>query len=204
MRVEWRVVNAADYGMPQRRRRVFIVGHLAGTPGHARADRGAPKPCSFAMVYWQGLPCTQERTYAEPVELDTDLARLSRSFNRKGEFHPWQNAGSMVNGRAWTLSVVPQYEGPVKTLGDVLQPEREVPFLPDSQGELDRWKYFRGLEEGTPGPRVPTDTSTSTARAPWHFPIRWTDPRGPSSPERVGKDPHAHGHVVKLAGTTAG
>ena len=24
--VEWRVVNAADYGFPQRRRRVFIVG----------------------------------------------------------------------------------------------------------------------------------------------------------------------------------
>ena len=24
--VEWRVINAADYGMPQRRRRVFIFG----------------------------------------------------------------------------------------------------------------------------------------------------------------------------------
>ena len=26
--VEWRVVNAADYGFPQRRRRTFIVGQL--------------------------------------------------------------------------------------------------------------------------------------------------------------------------------
>ena len=26
--VEWRVINAADYGMPQRRRRVFILGYL--------------------------------------------------------------------------------------------------------------------------------------------------------------------------------
>jgi len=26
--VEWRVVNAADYGFPQKRRRVYIVGHL--------------------------------------------------------------------------------------------------------------------------------------------------------------------------------
>ena len=25
--VEWRVINAADYGMPQRRRRVFISGY---------------------------------------------------------------------------------------------------------------------------------------------------------------------------------
>ncbi len=25
--VEWRVINAADYGMPQRRRRVFLLGY---------------------------------------------------------------------------------------------------------------------------------------------------------------------------------
>ena len=29
--VEWRVINAADYGMPQRRRRVFILGYLKST-----------------------------------------------------------------------------------------------------------------------------------------------------------------------------
>ena len=28
--VEWRVVNAAEYGFPQRRRRVFIVGRAPG------------------------------------------------------------------------------------------------------------------------------------------------------------------------------
>ena len=28
--VEWRVVNAADYGFPQRRRRVLIVAHHVG------------------------------------------------------------------------------------------------------------------------------------------------------------------------------
>ena len=30
--VEWRVINAADYGMPQRRRRVFILAYGPGTP----------------------------------------------------------------------------------------------------------------------------------------------------------------------------
>ena len=33
--VEWRVVNAADYGFPQKRRRVFVVGrlgHFDGSP----------------------------------------------------------------------------------------------------------------------------------------------------------------------------
>ena len=29
--VEWRVINAAEFGMPQKRKRVFIVGYLKGT-----------------------------------------------------------------------------------------------------------------------------------------------------------------------------
>ena len=29
--VEWRVINAADYGMPQRRRRIFILAYKKGT-----------------------------------------------------------------------------------------------------------------------------------------------------------------------------
>lgn len=29
--VEWRVINAAEYGMPQRRRRTYIVGYLEGS-----------------------------------------------------------------------------------------------------------------------------------------------------------------------------
>ena len=37
--VEWRVVNAADYGFPQRRRRVFIVAHHMGE-GASRGGAG--------------------------------------------------------------------------------------------------------------------------------------------------------------------
>ena len=29
--VEWKVVNAADYGMPQKRRRIFILGYHKST-----------------------------------------------------------------------------------------------------------------------------------------------------------------------------
>ena len=80
--------------------------------------------------------------------LKGDLARLSQAFNRKGGPSPWQNAGVMVGGKAWTLPMVPHYEGPMTTLGDVLQPEREVAAafrIP--REELDRWKYFKGSKK---------------------------------------------------------
>ena len=38
--VEWRVINAADYGMPQRRRRVFILAYAPGTPQHEALTSG--------------------------------------------------------------------------------------------------------------------------------------------------------------------
>ena len=37
--VEWRVVNAADYGFPQKRRRVFIVGRLEPFAQHRQRGR---------------------------------------------------------------------------------------------------------------------------------------------------------------------
>ena len=44
--VEWRVVNAADYGFPQKRRRVFIVGRLGRTtrPEATTAHDRRPRP----------------------------------------------------------------------------------------------------------------------------------------------------------------
>ena len=41
--IEWRVVNAADYGFPQRRRRVFIVGYKQGTKLYDEIKRTTDK-----------------------------------------------------------------------------------------------------------------------------------------------------------------
>jgi len=42
--VEWRVINAADYGMPQRRRRVYILGYKKGTNAYNKI-LALDKPC---------------------------------------------------------------------------------------------------------------------------------------------------------------
>ena len=39
--VEWRIINAADYGFPQRRRRVFIIGYLKGTKQYNQIEKDA-------------------------------------------------------------------------------------------------------------------------------------------------------------------
>ena len=143
--VEWRVINAAEHGMPQRRRRVFIFG-----------ERGVrmPGPRFDAHEYLlkEGLfACAFPR--AEAVgdiirfPIVNDLARLSRSFNQGTSRSPFQNAGYMSGGLVWTmrLKAVPT-EG--KVLGDVLVPPDQVApayFIP--KRELSKWKYLKGAKK---------------------------------------------------------
>jgi DNA (cytosine-5)-methyltransferase 1 len=50
--VSWKLLNAADYGVPQHRERVFIVGNRLGlenpfpAPTHFRRDRAGQSPCA--------------------------------------------------------------------------------------------------------------------------------------------------------------
>ncbi len=139
--VEWRVVNAAEYGMPQRRRRVFIVGHRIG-------DRRAPSPRELLDhgVLATAFPCKVLRELPGQV-LDRDLRRVSDRFNRSGARSPFGNAGVMIDGEVHTRQVAADHNGPFTLLGDILQPEHEVPAtyrIP--RADLKRWRYLKGAK----------------------------------------------------------
>lgn len=137
--VEWRVVNSAEYGFPQRRKRVYILAErcvqwnledrlLHGVMAHA-----------FPME----LP---ERV--DYVEIPDDPYVTSQSFNLGGKLSPFSDAGIMVKNKVCTCKVSETYDGPRMTLGDVLVPEVEVPeeyFVPESQRE--KWEYLKGSKK---------------------------------------------------------
>ena len=143
--VEWRVVNAADYGFPQRRRRVFIVGeHTAKPvvdPMEVLRDKG---------VLARGLPVLQDDAQLpsaslDPFKLARNLDKVSSTFGIGAKTSWFKNAGVMQDFRVWTTDVTPHYTGPWQTLGDVLQSEEEVKpsfFVPDD--DLGIWKYLKG------------------------------------------------------------
>lgn len=144
--VEWRVVNAADYGMPQRRRRIFLFGWRGArkplTP--ARAQRLIEEDGLFASVF----PLRPVMDRPDSFDLDDDLARLTRDFNRKGRSTPFHNAGVMVAGTVFTQRVQPVTVGDGTTLGDVLQDEQDVPkafFIPNAQ--VKKWRYLKGAKK---------------------------------------------------------
>ena len=92
--VEWRVINAADYGMPQRRRRTYIVGY--------REDSHVSKQVQELKdwVLYEGVLAKafpfkpNEKTLSE-FEINGTIKEVSDSFNKGEKDSPFGNAGIM-------------------------------------------------------------------------------------------------------------
>lgn len=143
--VEWRVVNAADYGMPQRRRRTYIVGYRNGSD----VERKIVRPEEWIMrtgTMAKALPVEQETAgKMHEFTIDGNLVGVSENFNREKKDSPFENTGIMINRDVTTINTTAQYSGYRLTLGELLIDERDVPeeFFISSE-DLPKWKYQKG------------------------------------------------------------
>src|SRR5690606_21936773 len=107
--VEWRVINAADYGMPQRRRRVFFLAYHHSTNifqdiNNSGAQNWLEKHGTLARAFGVG-PSGQ---FPHSFKLEEDLVRLSGEFNIGKALSPFQNTGLCIGGQVDTLKTVPR------------------------------------------------------------------------------------------------
>ena len=59
--VEWRVINAAEYGMPQRRRRVFFIGYHKSTEVYKRLQNQKNKLVNRRRNNCKCFPCCKNK-----------------------------------------------------------------------------------------------------------------------------------------------
>lgn len=146
--VEWRVVNAADYGMPQRRRRTYIVGYRKGSAIGRKIVNAGEWIVSQGVVA-EALPVTV--TYEDAFRnftIDGDLPTVSDRFNKGQKVSPFENAGIIIDRNVTTINTTANYDGPRLTLGQLLLDERDVSedfFIPAS--ELPKWEYLKGSKK---------------------------------------------------------
>ena len=140
--VEWRVVNASEYGFPQRRIRVLLVA--------TRQDLMKSKKVTEEKYFEQGiLPQAFPAKLYESInrfELHDDPEEISASFNLGGLKTPFLNSGIYYRGTVLTASpkVAPKVG---KTLGSVLLKDSEVPesFWINPERLAD-WEYLKGAK----------------------------------------------------------
>lgn len=137
--VEWRVVNAADYGFPQRRRRVFIVAYKSKRPL-------GEETISTSGILAEALPVEVSGSWASD-ELSEDLLELSQTFGKGLKQSPFKSAGVFHQGRYFTVEVKSAWEGKAQTLGDVLEPSVSVDdsYYLDAKS-LEKWQYLKGAK----------------------------------------------------------
>ncbi len=145
--VEWRIINAADYGMPQRRRRTYIVGYKQDSI-IARKVIHMEEWVKYDGVMAQAFPFKPKDNTVSVFNIDGSIQNVSANFNKGKKDSPFGNAGMMMNRQVYSIDTIAVYDGPFQTLGGNLVDETFIPedfFI--SEEDLPKWQYEKGAKK---------------------------------------------------------
>lgn len=144
--VEWRVINAAEYGFQQRRRRTFIFAYRNDTKYAQRIDETIKysdmhgdelhrhsisqllQNDGFFATSFPVMPAEPKKIRIEKIP--EGIGELSDTFS-----FDFENTGAMKDGEVYTIKTTPAYYGENITLGDIME-EGEIDsqfFIPEER-----------------------------------------------------------------------
>lgn len=138
--VEWRIVNSADYGSHQRRKRIFIFASLEIGNSNARLFETGESVLSRAFPI-------ASRGSISSLEIGTDVQDVSQNFNSSNRPKPFENSGASHSEGTITANSIPLTEYR-RTLGEILKQGKEIPedfWL--SGDSYPKWEYAKGAKE---------------------------------------------------------
>ncbi|WP_316783912.1 DNA (cytosine-5-)-methyltransferase [Pedobacter frigiditerrae] len=148
--VEWRVINAAEYGLPQRRRRTFILGFHKSTGLYNEIEESNDQT-SWILdegVMAKAFPVSDNVIKKSIFEIRGGLADISEDFSEQiNTPSPFENSGCMINRKITSLKTIPKFEGSKTTLGDIILDDYGIPesFYLD-QNSFEKWVKLKGAK----------------------------------------------------------
>lgn len=144
--VEWRVINASEYGFPQKRRRIFIFAYHNATKYYKKMS----KINDYDLIYNDGL-------FAQAFPLKPKILDKNRGYingnkyptilevNDKFKLH-FFNSGRLKDGYIYTVKTEPDSECST-TLNDILEKNGvdDKYFLEDEK--LEKFEYLKGKKK---------------------------------------------------------
>lgn len=138
--VEWRVINAAEYGFAQRRRRTFLFACKNTTTYAAiHEDEGAKEIINKSGFFAQTFPIEEISALNSTQFATDDLAELSDTFH-----YAFENSGYMTNGTIYTTKVIPILEYPI-LLKQIMEHDVDEKYYLGKN--LDKWEYMKGAKK---------------------------------------------------------
>lgn len=138
--VEWRVINAAEYGFSQRRRRVFIFAYKNSTKYFEKMLGIEYKDIINKKGFFANTFPIEECDSVDIKDfIYDDIYEVSDNF--KYEFC---NSGIMFNGQIATCKTTPKYEEPI-TIREILEEDVDDKYYLGQ--EISKWQYLKGAKK---------------------------------------------------------
>ncbi len=193
--LEWRVINAAEYGFPQRRKRVFILGYHKTSYEFIKIKENPLDWIEFDGTLARAFPvkAIKDETYLDISE--KDIFELSDNFNKSLKNSPFENTGLLANGKIITFKSEPNYKGDFSKLSDVIvKNEVNQEFYID-ENSLNLWKYLKGAKKIKR--RTKSGYEYSFSEGSMAFPDSLDNPSRTIITGEGGKSPSRFKHIIK-------
>lgn len=143
---QWQMVNAADYGFPQRRRRVFIVAYRNDTNYSKSLDKYS-KPSEMLLnkgIINNSLNIEPHLTREKETRLDNfiDIVDFSDNFS----FH-FENTGISRGDDVFTGHYEAKYDGPHTLLDDIVLNHADDESLYLDEAKIKKFEYLKGAKK---------------------------------------------------------
>ena len=191
--IEWRVVNSADYGFPQRRIRVFIIAYKA------RPKTKAENVITTTGILARALPIKNVENGFESFELNEDATYISNSFNKGGGKSPFMNSGFYSKGVVTTIKTEAKIEKNKSALGDVIIKDSQVPDEYWIEGKrLKEWEFLKGAKSIERVHKA-SGVKYNYAEGKMAFPDLLTNPSRTILTGEGGTSPSRFKHIIKTS-----
>lgn len=145
--VEWRIINAADYGAAQRRRRTFLFGWKQTLKYNKQFKFDEAKRYIYkAGLFAQCFPVEQPESICDNSNV-IDLSQYKDTVEMTSEFRAnFENTGIMINGTVLTEKTKPIQEKPI-TLGEIRETRSGLDSYILTGDKKEKFTYLRGAKK---------------------------------------------------------
>lgn len=141
--VEWRVLNAAEYGLMQRRRRTYIFAYKNTTKYADTVNKFTAAEIIQSKGFF-GKSFSIQNFNPEDIRYDAfttfELEQVSNQYK-----FIFENSGFMTNGQIYTIKTFPVIEESIPLRQIVEENVSEEFYISDEK--MPKWRYMKGAKK---------------------------------------------------------
>jgi len=144
--VQWRVINAGEYGLPQKRRRIYIIAYHKSTKYYNKMKNKSLKDIILKDgIFAKQFPVKEEELEYNMANISKesfkDLIEVNNKFKTK-----FYNSGVMCEGKIYTSKTesVQEKVYPLKNIREKNEVDEKY-FL--TEDKIEKFKYLKGSKK---------------------------------------------------------